>query len=463
MKPTDPTFTSLPLAAAYRQFYLSLRIRQAKICFILAMVMVPACIGLDHFVYPQLAWRMFRARLWCDVAMLPCFLMLFSTKSQRFVRLIDSAPLVLAALAICYMIYLADGAMSPYYAGINIVMAAAILLIPYTLREAVLVCGFVIGAYVLACVAHGYSPPAISASAPSDLSTQQMLINNCYFLALTAVIALTSCHFASVRRFAEFRLRHELDSKNTEIATTLEKLQATEVQLVHSEKLNALGRLSAGLLHEINNPLNFTFMALQVAEQDAADNPAMQETLADIGQGMSRIRGVVADLRAFAYPSKSTEKLEFDVDDALTTAMRLTTHELANIAIDHTQIAGMQSLGAKTQLVHVFMNLLVNAAHATRKQSLREPAIIVGCQYVHDRLRVSVRDNGTGIKPAERAKIFEPFFTTKIEGEGMGLGLSICQTIIQNHGGTLSVDSMEGEWTEFSFDLPMAVPLRQAA
>ena len=427
------------------------------------MILVPACVGLDHFVYPQLAWTMFKVRLWCDLAMVPCFLMLFTASGQKAVRWIDSAPLLLAAFAICLMIYLTEGALSPYYAGINIVIAAAILLIPYTFPEAITICGLVLSLYVAACVANHHFPPKLSAATPSVLSTTRMMINNCYFLGMTSLIALTSCHFSSVRRFAEFRLRYELDLKNLELAETLDKLQQTEVQLVHSEKLNALGKLSAGLLHEINNPLNFTFMALQVAEQDAGDNTSLKETLADIGQGMSRIRSVVGDLRAFAYPSKNTEQLEFELDEALTTAMRLTTHELADIEIDHSQLVGKKPLGAKTQLVHVFMNLLVNAAHATRKQSLRKPAIFVSCQEAHGKLHVGVRDNGTGIKAADKIKIFEPFFTTKPAGEGMGLGLSICQTIIQNHGSSLQVDSQEGEWTELSFDLPMSQPQRMAA
>src|SRR4029077_14888762 len=144
------------------------------------------------------------------------------------------------------------------------------------------------------------------------------------FLFATAVICVASCHFSALRRFEDFRLHHELDDNNRQLAETLKKLQDTEVQLVQSEKMNALGKLSAGLLHEVNNPLNFTFMALQMAEQEAGENASLKETLADIGQGMTRIRSVVSDLRAFAYPSKLAEEIEFSLDDALTTAKRLT-------------------------------------------------------------------------------------------------------------------------------------------
>jgi two-component system sensor histidine kinase PhcS len=465
MADAKTTGVTAALREAYQRFYIALRVRQAKICFSLAMILVPACIGLDHFVYPKLAWTMFKARLWCDLAMIPCFLALFTIRGQKWVRWLDSAPLLLAAVAICWMIYLAEGALSPYYAGLNIVISAAILLIPYTLPEAIAVCGFVGCAYTAACLLHCYLPPASAVKEGfSPLNTVRTLINNFYFLSMTAVIALTSCYYSSVRRFAEFRLRHELDENNIELASTLKKLQETEVQLVQSEKMNALGKLSAGLLHEINNPLNFTFMALQVAEQDAGENPALKETLADIHQGMTRIRTVISDLRGFAYPSKLSDSEEFSLDDALVTAKRLIAHELGDIAINDSSVQQQKALGTKTQIVHVFMNLLINSVQAMKGKSLgRKPQIVISCVPVGDRVKVAVRDNGTGVQPADLPRLFEPFFTTKSPGEGTGLGLSICHTIIQNHGGTIGVTSEPGQWTEVAFDLALPMPARMAA
>ena len=455
---------SVSLLDAYKKFYNQLRVRQAKICFCLAMFLVPACIGLDYFVYPSLAWPMFKARLWCDLAMLPCFLLLFKDFGRKHVRLLDSAPLVLAALAICWMIYLAEGALSPYYAGLNIVIAAAIMLIPYTLPEAFAICGFIVAAYVVVCLLHQYWPPPTAHDNYDSMGTTRTLVNNFYFLGMTALIALASNYFNSIRRFQEFRLRHELDENNIALATTLQKLKDTEVQLVQSEKMNALGKLSAGLLHEINNPLNFTFMALQVAEQDAGDNASMKETLADIGQGMTRIRSVISDLRAFAYPSTITEENEFGLEEAFTTAKRLTAHEVRDVPIDFENLHDCTALGAKTQIVHVFMNLLVNAAHALQKNPTdRKPQIVVSAKHEGARLVVIVKDNGIGVPEANLARLFEPFFTTKDPGQGTGLGLSICHTIIKNHGGEMQVASEIGQWTELSFDLPLPAKKRAAA
>lgn len=454
------------LVEAYKKFYINLRVRQAKICFSLAMFLVPACIGLDYFVYPDLAWPMFVARLWSDVAMLPFFIALFYTWGRKYVRLIDSAPLISACIAICYMIYRAEGALSPYYAGLNIVIAAAILLIPYTLPEACAICGFVITSYIVTCVLQYYNHPPVHVPV-SVLPPFNTMVNNFYFLAMTALIACTSNHFSSVRRFQEFRLRHELDENNlqlaqtnqkldennVQLAQTIQKLKETEVQLVQSEKMNAIGKLSAGLLHEVNNPLNFTFMALQVAELEADGKPDLKEALADISQGMSRIRTVISDLRAFAYPSAVTTEAEFSLEEAFVTAKRLTSQEMKEMKIEADALKGRKAMGTSTQIVHVFMNLLINSAYAMRKKGEKNPVISITTTEKNNRLFIAVRDNGCGVPKENISRLFEPFFTTKQPGEGTGLGLSICHTIVKNHGGELTVASELDQWTEFTFDL----------
>jgi two-component system sensor histidine kinase PhcS len=365
-------------------------------------------------------------------------------------------------LAICWMIYASEGANSPYYAGLNLVMLAGCLLTTYNARKAAVFCGVTIGCYAAACGLHRIAPPS-SVLHKSALLNGSLLFNNVYFLTATGAVSVTACYFASRRRFEDFRLRHELDAKNVRIASTLQKLQETEVQLVQSEKMNALGKLSAGLLHEVNNPLNFTFMALQIAQQEAVEVPGLSDTLKDIGEGMERVRTVISDLRAFAYPTHHMDTQEVEVADALTSALRLTAHELGNIPIDRDGVNGSKMVGTKTQLVHVFMNLLVNSAHALKTKG-ESAQIKVYCTHRDDgRLQVSVRDNGVGVAPEDLPKLLDPFFTTKAPGEGMGLGLSICHTIVKNHGGAMQVKSEMGQWTEVSFDLPLAPAVTRSA
>ena len=250
-------------------------------------------------------------------------------------------------------------------------------------------------------------------------------------------------------------LEEQVRARNKELETTIKKLKDTEVQLVQSEKMNALGKLSAGLLHEINNPLNFTFMALQMAEQEAEGNESLQDTLKDINQGMTRVRGVISDLRTFAYPTSDSDREEFDIEDVLTTALRLTAHELGGVKVDQSGLNHTRVLAGKTQVIHLLMNLLVNSAQAMSKtKAEREPKIVVACKGSDERVQISLTDNGTGVKKEHLPRLFDPFFTTKDVGQGMGLGLSICHTIVKNHGGQIGITSEEGQWTTVTFDLP---------
>jgi two-component system sensor histidine kinase PhcS len=445
------------LPEAYREFDRDLRILRAKAGYVLALVLMPAGITLDYFVYPNLIWKIMQVRLLCDVALLACFLFSFTRHAARFSKALDKPCVLLPTLSICWMIYLSEGALSPYYAGLNLMVIGGCLLIPYKTLESAGVCVSILILYASACVLFRFTPPHTAIHLGGTLmKSGQFLYNNVYFLALTSIICVTASYYMGARRYEDFRLRHELDGNNRELATTIKRLKDTEVQLVQSEKMNALGKLSAGLLHEVNNPLNYTFMALEAAQQDAAENPAMKETLDDIQQGMTRIRSVISDLRSFAYPTKLESLEAFILDDAFATALRLTAHEIMNVNVDRVGL-DMKARGSKTQIVHVFMNLLVNASHALQiKTPGRTPNITVATARKNGKVVVSVKDNGTGVKKADLPRLFEPFFTTKRIGEGTGLGLSICQTIISNHGGNMAVDSEEGQWTEVTFELPTA-------
>ena len=439
---------------AYQAHDRALRLRQAKVGYVLSLLLVPAGVTLDRFVYPGLTWPLFQARLWCDLALLPFFILAFTRIGTRFIYLIDKPCALIPTLSICWMVYMTEGVFSPYYAGLNLIMVAVCLIMPYTLKEGSLFCGFVILFYATASLMLHAGVTGAHASSASRAST---LFNNLYFIALTTVVCATACHILSIRRFEDFRLRYELDANNRELASTLAKLKETEVQLVQSEKMNALGKLSAGLLHEINNPLNFTFMALQVAGQEAGDNASLKDTLADIEQGMGRIKSVISDLRGFAYPSKLQHPEPFGIEEALVSAMRMVAHELGDIPVDHPEPPPEKVFGVKSQIVHVFMNLIMNSAQALKSKSLgRQPRIGIAWEIADERLKIAVRDNGTGVRAADLPRLFEPFFTTKDVGQGTGLGLSICHTIVKNHGGGIAVASQEGQWTQVTFDLPLA-------
>lgn len=241
-----------------------------------------------------------------------------------------------------------------------------------------------------------------------------------------------------------------------EVQRALDELHATEARLIQSEKARALGDMAAGIMHEIGNPLNYTMTALEVANADAHDDPDLQECLDDMREGLTRIKHIIADMRTFAYPGDADDQRPVPVRELVDSALRLTGSSLREVAIDTAVDPGHTVLGSRSQLLHLLMNLIVNAAWATdARDGDDEPGRIgVSSQLDGDgRVRIAVRDNGIGIAPEIRDRIFDPFFTTREVQDGMGLGLSLCRTIAEHHDGSIAVDSEPGRGTTMTLTL----------
>jgi signal transduction histidine kinase len=255
------------------------------------------------------------------------------------------------------------------------------------------------------------------------------------------------------------RLEQQLVDKNAALAKTLDQLKQTEAQLVHAAKMNALGTLVAGLLHEINNPLNYMLMAVQLAQQMAGQDKSLQEVLRDLDEGARRIHTITSDLRAFAYPSERDLNSTFVLSEAVTTAGRMLASILKDVRFEAGDGLDLPVMASKTHITQVLVNLLSNAIYACQKlEGLRPGRVTVSAARESGRVVVRVTDNGTGIPPALQPRIFEPFFTSKDVGQGTGLGLSICYTIIHNHGGTINVECTSQGGTCIRFDLQSADP-----
>lgn len=255
------------------------------------------------------------------------------------------------------------------------------------------------------------------------------------------------------------QLESDLQRTNAELKQSLQQLRETEAALVQNARLSALGTMAAGLLHEIGNPLNFMGTALQLAARDPTiqSDPDTADTLKDIHAGYERIHRVVTDLRGFTAPQRPEHPRPFHIDSAIDHALRFTAHVQKGITITKNIDGQGEVFGSQSTIAQVLVNLIVNAVAAVRTvEEQRKPEIIITSKVEGGQLIVSVRDNGTGIDPKIQTQIFDPFFSTKEVGEGMGLGLAVSHRIIANHGGSLSVKSSLGEWTEFRFNLPIA-------
>jgi C4-dicarboxylate-specific signal transduction histidine kinase len=257
------------------------------------------------------------------------------------------------------------------------------------------------------------------------------------------------------------RTQTELSKQNLRLESTLEQLKETEANLVQSEKMSSLGRMSAGMIHEINNPLNYSLAALSVLKGLRGKWPNDQQAklddlVADMQDGMTRIQRIVSDLRDFTHPHGRALG-PIDLGETLTTALRFLGPDAEKMArIDLNLPKNQQIFAEKNNLTHVFVNLFQNALDAMKNKPYKDdkPVLSIRAEERDGRARIWVRDNGSGIAPRHLDKIFDPFFTTKDVGEGMGLGLSICYRVVREMGGTISVKSEEGKYTEFLLDLP---------
>jgi signal transduction histidine kinase len=283
-------------------------------------------------------------------------------------------------------------------------------------------------------------------------------------------------------------LEKQVTERTAELKQSLEELKATQAQLIQKEKMASLGELTAGIAHEIQNPLNFvnnfsevsTELLEELKQEAAADNK--DEVLAiadDLTQNLSKIHhhGKRADaiVKGMLQHSRSSggEKQLTDINALADEYLRLAYHGFRAKEKDFNADFTLEADSnlSKVEVVpqeigRVLLNLFNNAFYATQQKKAQlngqyQPQVIVTTKSMGDKVEIRVRDNGTGILESVKSKIFQPFFTTKPTGEGTGLGLSLSYDIItKGHGGELKVESKEGEGTEFVIHLPLNGPVR---
>lgn len=258
--------------------------------------------------------------------------------------------------------------------------------------------------------------------------------------------------------------QRELAAQKKHLEATLEQLKEAESVLVQNEKLASLGRLSAGLIHEINNPLNYVRQGVQLLQRSVKHLPEeeqadVNETLADVKEGVDRVVQIISDLRGFTRTTNERGHA-FDLNTTTDTALRFFSHvwkEGLRLVVDVPP--GLEALGDSNQFVQVVINMVQNAIDAVESKSYpadEKPSIWVEGRRQGRFVALCVRDNGPGIPADIQGKIFDPFFTTKDVGKGMGLGLSICNRIVTSHGGRIHLSSEPEKFTEFTLEFPSA-------
>ncbi|WP_439558578.1 sensor histidine kinase [Dyadobacter sp.] len=292
----------------------------------------------------------------------------------------------------------------------------------------------------------------------------------------------------------------ELTMQKEELQKTIEELKSTQNQLIQSEKMASLGELTAGIAHEIQNPLNFVNNFSEVSvelctelEEEIdksqladADKDYIKEIIADLSQNQQKIthHGKRADsiVKGMLQHSRlsSGEKEPVEINALADEYMRLAYHGLrakdkefnAALVTDFDGTIGKVNV-LPQDLGRVFLNLFTNAFYAVAEKKRKlaaeglgsdyKPEVKISTKKFANKLYIRVTDNGTGMPEHVKAKIFQPFFTTKPTGQGTGLGLSMSYDIVTNgHGGVLDVESIPGEKTEFRITIPVSEPTSES-
>ncbi len=255
------------------------------------------------------------------------------------------------------------------------------------------------------------------------------------------------------------QLQKEVAWQNKKLEAALEQLKETETHLVQTEKLASLGRLSAGIIHEINNPLNYALTAMHVIRKCApklpeADRKDFDESVVDAEDGLRRVANIVADLRSFTH-SQAGPGQQIRVKPLLERLERLFSAELNHPIGMRIEVPDeLEVFAHANRLQQVLINLVQNSLDALKVRTEGSPApeILITAGVNEHVPYISIRDNGPGIPPEVLPRIFDPFFTTKDVGAGMGLGLSICYRIMSEAGGRIRVNSQPGEFCEFTLE-----------
>ncbi len=259
--------------------------------------------------------------------------------------------------------------------------------------------------------------------------------------------------------------QRKLSRQNQALESTIEQLKDTESQLVQTEKLVSLGRMSAGIIHEINNPLNFATTGLFTLRHKSKfiapeQRGEYEEILRDVEEGIKRVRNIVSDLRTFTHPGME-QRDQVEVAEVVGASLRFLSGEWRDKVRIETKLAEHQTIWAnRNKMVHILVNLLQNSLDELRRKKFagEQPTIWIEGRVENGRSLIVVRDNGTGIDAEHLDKIFDPFFTTKEVGQGMGLGLSICYRIVREYDGRISVKTEHGKYCEFTLEFPVNRP-----
>ncbi|MDA3962984.1 MAG: response regulator, partial [Planctomycetota bacterium] len=414
------------------------------------MTLMPLGTALDYMVYPDLQARFLAIRLIASALVVVVYLLHKARSCQDFMPALNISWVLAINAGLCVMIGASEGAASPYYAGLNLVFLAMILLMPLTWIDALVCCGVTVLFYLVACIAHG-----------DPLSNLGILFNNLYFLSLTALVCCIASAYLTGMRKAEFALRHELDNSNRDLASSNDKL---------AELVRLRAQFIANISHELRTPLT---LILGPVDDLLTSGRNWDRTTAE-SLGLARENGLrllklINDLLELVRLEDGGVRLERQAMDLapFLAALVDSVRYLADAKGVHLHTEGPdQGLvvrGDSARLEKVFLNLITNALKFTPTGG----TVTVSWRHHHDSTDISVCDTGIGIPADQLPFIFERFRqvdgTTTRQFQGAGLGLALVKELVSEHEGSVHASSQLDQGSTFTVTLPRSTDAVAAA
>ncbi len=418
--------------------------RQARlIAGVVFMMCIPGLLYFVHFILIGVAWMALAVALTIATSGASLVWLRFSQKPE-------SAGAV-GVTAFCFLLsvsaYSTGGFYGPNFAWLYVIPVFAALLA--SMRTGAVFTGIVLLIAVGFWIAERNGLPLVNFIPEDERAVRSLADRTGAILVIGVAIAI----IASRERLGNKKLTGAYDSLKAE----MQQREQLHDRMIHTERLASMGKLSAAVAHEINNPMTYVIGNLQaLQEEEHCDADDRAELIGDALDGAMRVSALVKDMQVYSRTPEKVRLDNVDVAAALDTAAKMVSNRVRYCARFHMYCEpGLRAQASEAQLVQVIVNLLTNAIDAM-KGAVEDNELSLSAKTCDEGVCIEVQDNGEGIPDAVQKKLFEPFFTTKDIGQGTGMGLAISRSLIESMKGSIRFESEADKGTTFFLVLPRA-------
>ena len=417
------------------------RLRSGKVACALVVFLMPAGITLDLIVYPDRWFYFLQLRLLCSALAGGLWFVHTRPLSRRYYRFLGIPIAILPAFFIAWMIAVTEGPLSPYYAGLILILLAVNAVVHWSTTESLIAIAVLLLFYLAACL-------------PWDLDgAPGIFFNNIYFLVLTGIIVVVGNHLYNQLRFREFALRFELDQNR-------KKLEKTNRKLVELDEIKS--RFFANISHELRTPLTLMLAPLESLIQDRGSSfdRQIRELLVIMqGNGLRLLKLIndLLDLVRLESGKMEVKREPVTMEPflrGLSNAIRKTAED-RGVRLETTVDAGLRTaLTDSDKLEKILLNLLFNALKFTPAGGV----VQLKASTQNGEMVLAVSDTGVGISDAKMPYVFDRFWQADTSSQrkyhGVGIGLALVKELVEVQGGTVGVSSQVGRGSVFTVRLP---------